>query len=69
MNSEEKAKLHTLLGYWIEHNQEHCEEFRDWAKKAQELGEQQAAGELKQAIAEMEKAGTLLQQARSRLED
>ena len=28
-----QEKLHTLLDYWIEHNSEHEQEFRDWADR------------------------------------
>jgi rubrerythrin len=28
-----KEKLKILLDYWIEHNSEHEQEFRDWANK------------------------------------
>jgi predicted metallo-beta-lactamase superfamily hydrolase len=30
----ETDKLRVLIPHWIEHNQEHAQEFRDWAKKA-----------------------------------
>ncbi len=68
MSSEDKSKLYTLLGYWIDHNSEHCEEFRQWVPKAKEMGEAQVALELLQAINEMDKAGVILAQARKRLE-
>jgi len=29
----EKEKLRVLIPHWIEHNQEHAEEFRQWAKE------------------------------------
>lgn len=29
-----QEKLKVLLDYWIEHNSEHEQEFRDWADKA-----------------------------------
>jgi len=29
-----RKKLQTLLDYWIEHNSEHEQEFRDWADRA-----------------------------------
>jgi rubrerythrin len=31
-NAQEKLRI--LLDYWIEHNNEHEKEFRDWADKA-----------------------------------
>ena len=32
-----QGKLDTLLDYWIKHNNEHEEEFREWADKASAL--------------------------------
>ncbi len=34
---DEKEKLRILLSYWIAHNKDHAEEFRDWAGRAGEL--------------------------------
>jgi len=31
MNTEERAKIRTLLNYWIAHNKKHSQEFREWA--------------------------------------
>ena len=31
--SEDTGKRETLLGYWMEHNREHSQEFREWAEK------------------------------------
>ena len=30
----ETDKLRVLIPHWIEHNQEHAQEFRDWAAQA-----------------------------------
>jgi len=35
--SDIQKRLHILLDYWIEHNREHEQEFRDWADKAASL--------------------------------
>lgn len=32
----EKEKLRILLPHWIEHNEEHADEFRRWAEQAGE---------------------------------
>jgi len=32
-------KLQVLLPHWIEHNEEHATEFREWARRAGEAGE------------------------------
>ena len=31
--SDVQGRLHILLDYWIEHNREHEQEFREWADK------------------------------------
>ena len=69
MGMDEKAKLKTLLNYWIEHNREHSQEFREWADKAKALGETEVAGEMLQAVREMDKASGLLSQSLKRLEE
>ena len=68
MSNDERTKLRTLLNYWIEHNKEHSQEFREWAVKAREFGEAEAHKEMMQAAHEMAKASALLSQALSRLE-
>ena len=62
-NSETLARVKTLLGYWIEHNREHSEEFREWADRLRGLGEGAAGGDLTQAAQKMEEAGRLLSRA------
>lgn len=66
MAIDDIAKLKTLLGYWIEHNQEHGQEFREWAEKP--AGQGDISEELRQAADEMDKASQLLSQARDKLE-
>jgi phage shock protein A len=69
MGMDDRAKLKTLLSYWIEHNQEHSQEFREWADKAKAMGETDVAGEMLQAVQEMDKASGLLSQSLKRLEE
>jgi hypothetical protein len=64
--TDDMAKLKTLLGYWIEHNREHGQEFREWADKAavpDDIGE-----DLRQAAEEMDRASQLLSEAQEKLE-
>lgn len=68
MGEEERVKLRTLLNYWVEHNMEHSQEFREWADKAKAFGEVEAGDELLQAAQEMDKATKFLSQAQKRLE-
>jgi len=68
MGSDERAKLKTLLNYWIEHNKEHSQEFREWAGKAKGFGEAEAYKEMLQAARDMDVASESLLQALRRLE-
>jgi len=68
MGNDEREKLKTMLNYWIEHNREHSQEFRQWADKAKGLGEAEAGEEMLQAAQEMDKASETLTQALRRLE-
>ena len=69
MVSDERAKLRTLLNYWVEHNREHSQEFKEWADKAKALGEVEVAGEMLRAAQEMDRASGLLSQSLKRLEE
>ena len=60
MSMEEKDKLKTLLSYWVEHNEEHSGEFREWAEKAREMGEAEVADEIMQAVENMDKVTEIL---------
>lgn len=35
----ETDKLRVLIPHWVEHNNEHAQEFRDWAAQAGETGQ------------------------------
>jgi len=67
MSMEEKNKLKTLLSYWIEHNEEHSGEFREWAEKAKEMGEADVADEIMQAVGHMDKVSEILSKTMKRL--
>ncbi len=60
----EQQKLVVLLPHWIEHNEEHAAEFRDWAARA---GPAQEG--LLQAAAALEEANRALRQALAALSD
>jgi len=67
MGSDDKAKLRTLLNYWVEHNREHSQEIKDWADKAKALGDVKVAREMVQASRAMDRASELLSQSLQRL--
>jgi nickel/cobalt exporter len=69
MSSNEKAKLKTLLDYWVEHNQEHSQEFKEWVDKARALGEKEVADELLLASQEMDKVSEILSKTLKRLQE
>jgi len=64
---EEKAKLSVLLKHWIEHNDEHASEFREWAAKAKNQGEAVAGGDILEAVQRLEEASGFLKQALQKL--
>jgi len=67
MGDGDRDKLRTLLDYWIEHNREHSQEFREWADKAKAFGEAEAGDEMLLAAQDMDKASELLSKAIRRL--
>ncbi len=60
MVSDDKTRLKTLLSYWVDHNREHSQEFRDWADKAEKMGESQVSKDLLKAVGNMEKVTATL---------
>jgi hypothetical protein len=68
MSSNELAELKALLDYWIKHNREHGEEFKEWADRAKGLGENEIAGDLSQAVQEIDKTNDVLTKALNKLE-
>jgi len=65
---DERVKLSTMLNYWMEHNKEHSQEFREWAGKAKGFGEAEASEEILAAAQEMDKANEFLSRALKRLQ-
>jgi rubrerythrin len=65
-------KLKVLLDYWIEHNSEHEQEFRDWADKVGSLSSevaqqlQKAATKMAAVSNELTKAKQALSKSRGR---
>ena len=61
-----QEKLKILLDYWIEHNSEHEQEFRDWADKVNSLSTE-VAQQLREAAARMAAASNELMKAKQAL--
>ncbi len=68
MSQTDEGKLKTLLDYWIDHNREHAEEFREWAEKAGGMGKEAVQKDLLLAAEQMEKANESLAAALKLLE-
>ena len=67
MDTAQLDKLRVLLDYWIKHNEEHGAEFKEWAEKAQELGETAVHDDLMKAHDELQNANTSLLRALGQL--
>ena len=63
MEQHEKEKLIVLLDYWIKHNKEHGDEFKEWAGKFEDMGEEGVHDELMGAFRKMGEANELLLKA------
>jgi hypothetical protein len=63
MTNDERQKLRTMLRYWLEHNKEHGQEFREWGDRIAKLGEIETATKLEQAAQEMDQASDSLSHA------
>jgi hypothetical protein len=50
---DDLIKLRVLLPHWIEHNEEHADSFRQWVARAREMGQDEAARRIEEAVARM----------------
>lgn len=63
-DSEKSMKtLKKLLAHWVEHNTSHMDGYRDWAEKAAENGENEAAQYILEAVRLMEESNRALGRA------
>jgi len=67
MAKSDKEKLEILLKHWVEHNQEHSEEFQEWAEKARALGNAPVHDDILRAVQNMHDANEHLLKALERL--
>jgi nickel/cobalt exporter len=68
MRNTEREKIKILLNHWIKHNKEHSQEFREWAEKAEGLGDAETSVDILEAAQQMDKANDALVRALKRLE-
>ena len=60
MAEGDRERLDTLLNYWIEHNREHADEFKEWAEKAKGFAGVTVQGQLLEAAKQMDKVNEFL---------
>ncbi len=63
MGDIDTQELEVRLGYWIRHNREHGDEFKEWADKASEAGMSSVETHLKRASDLMTEATIALENA------
>ncbi|HAM49439.1 MAG TPA: hypothetical protein DCP92_01590 [Nitrospiraceae bacterium] len=63
----ELEKLKKLLHHWSEHNEEHAETYRDWAKKTHALGHIDLSEILETLYRETKKLTGLLEEAQKKI--
>ena len=60
---EDRAKLKHLIRHWVEHNRSHEASYTEWAERAREMEEAEAADLIEIAVEQMQKADKFLQMA------
>lgn len=65
---DDREKLPIIIKHWIEHNEDHIEEYRQWAEKAAELGLAGVKARITEAVKEIIQSNNLLKEALKELE-
>ena len=65
---DDLVKLRILLPHWIEHNEDHAAGFRRWVAKARELGREETAQRIEEAVERMMTCNQALAAALAMLE-
>jgi len=63
--SEDLKKLQIMIEHWIEHGDSHAENYREWAAKASQAGEEAVAQEIHLAINDSESVKDHLKRAKA----
>ena len=57
--------LQIMIEHWIEHNDSHVENYKEWAAKAREAGEEEIAKEIYLAVTESDAVKNHLKRAKA----
>lgn len=60
-------RLGILLAHWIEHNDGHAREFREWGQRAEALGRSAVSEDIMRAAEQLNKANEFLLAASEKL--
>jgi hypothetical protein len=60
MPKDDAIKLGILLSHWVEHNEEHAEEFTEWARRAKAGGKPGVHDHMMKAVQQMKGANKSL---------
>jgi hypothetical protein len=60
---DDREKLPIIIRHWIGHNEEHIEEYRQWAERADALGFAGVKARITEAVQEIMQSNNLLQEA------
>ena len=63
MAKTDMEKLQVLINHWIEHNEEHADEFRKWAERARAAGKGAVHDDILKAIGKLRDANENLRAA------
>jgi len=63
----ELEKLKSLLHHWQEHNDEHAETYRDWARKTASLGNKELSLILESLYTQTKELSELFEKARKKI--
>lgn len=65
---DDREKMPIIIKHWIEHNESHIEEYRQWAEKAGEMGLDGIKSRITEAMKAIEQSNTILTEAQKELE-
>jgi hypothetical protein len=65
----DEKKLAILLRHWVEHNDGHAREFKDWAGKVRKSGRETVSEDIAQAAEQLNHANELLLAALEKLKE
>jgi phage shock protein A len=67
MAKTDMEKLQILIEHWIEHNEEHADEFMKWAERAKSAGNEAIYDDILKAIEKLHDANENLRAALKRI--